>query len=149
MKQFYSDHSTSEGHLVAFKSFDFQMLTEADVEETLKVDETPNVDETSNVDKFDVGDVFVNLDLEVGRIRHSWPNVDRCCVAPKDEFDIQRFDDIEKISCKIDKDEFFRTFVENRKAVILLGCQDGWKAKNWTVEGNRKKERNKERKKEM
>ena len=41
-------------------------------------------------------------------------------------------DNMERISCDISKDEFKRDYADRRRSVILLGCQEEWKAKNWT-----------------
>ena len=42
-----------------------------------------------------------------------------------------------RLPCDYDKDLFMRDYVENRKPVMLLGCIDKWKAKEWTLEGNK------------
>ena len=109
--------------MIVFKTLDFQNLE--------KTDTATN------------SEIYINLNSKFDQIRHTWPQVDRCCVAPPNDFDIttfdvQRstFDNIEKIDCSVDANDFFRTYVEKRKPVFLRGCQEKWRAKNWTIEGN-------------
>jgi hypothetical protein len=104
-----------ENHLVAYASFDFKNVRQ--------------VEQSSEENS----DIFINLNSN--KVYHTWPKVDRCCALPAEKFEIQSFDPIEKISCQISKEEFFQQFVETRSPVILIGCQENWPAKNWTVEG--------------
>ena len=111
--------------MVAFRSFDFTNLVRAN-------SEGRNFEQNS--------EIFVNLNSK--KVAHTWPEVDRCCALPTgpgEKFEIRTFDDIEKISCHVDPSVFYRKFVETRQPVILIGCQDNWPAKNWTVEGSKLK----------
>ena len=113
-----------DAYFVGFRTLDFQWLKRKDISTQ---DTTFRQSDNSNI--------FIDLNSEVGRIRHSWPIVDRCCVTPPDDFDVKHFDNVDKIPCSIDPNDFYRDYVEKRKVAILLGCQDEWRAKNWTIEG--------------
>jgi hypothetical protein len=47
------------------------------------------------------------------------------------------FDNVDKIDCSVEANYFFKKYIEKRKPVFLLGCQEKWRAKNWTIEGNK------------
>jgi hypothetical protein len=101
--------------LVAFPLFDFKNVRQAE----------QSFQENS--------DIFINLQSD--KVQHTWLTVDRCCVPPPENFEIKSFDTIEKISCKIEKEDFFRRYVEMRQPILLDGCEENWPAKNWTIEG--------------
>ena len=42
---------------------------------------------------------------------------------------------LERIPCDTDKEFFVKEYLERRKVVVLQGCIETWKAKNWTIEG--------------
>ena len=108
-------------HIVAHKLFDFGNVFQ-------------NTDQENSGNYFeDQSEIYVNLKSE--NVLQSIPKINRCCVPPEEKFEIQTFDEIEKISCNIEKSDFFENFVATRKPVILNGCQENWRAKNWTVEG--------------
>jgi hypothetical protein len=66
---------------VAYKTLDFARLTRVD----------PSASD---------GVLVVNLNSGAN-VRHAWPAVDRCCNPPPPDFDVNAFDDIEKIGCDI------------------------------------------------
>ena len=41
---------------------------------------------------------------------------------------------MERIQCNMSKNEFTQKYVNKREAVMMIGCQDKWKAKHWTIE---------------
>lgn len=100
-------------------------------------DNLDNSDKSDNSDNSDTSDssfeLFVNL--KSVNVKHIWPTVDRCCKRPPNDFGFENIDQISRIGCDVDKDEFFENFVQKRKAVMLLGCSDDWKAKDWTIKG--------------
>ena len=75
--------------------------------------------------------IVINLELPT-QIKHRFPTVDRCCKSRGQKIRFDNIDNMERISCDISKDEFKRDYADRRKSVILLGCQNNWKAKNWT-----------------
>ena len=75
--------------------------------------------------------IIINLGLP-NQIKHRFPVVDRCCKSKEQTITYDNIDNMERISCNISKDEFKSDYANRRKSVILLGCQEEWKAKNWT-----------------
>ena len=71
------------------------------------------------------------------RIKHTLPDVNRCCqIDATEEVHYDGIDKIPRDSCDIPKSEFFDKYVSPRKPVMLNGCQDTWAARNWTFKGN-------------
>ena len=79
-----------------------------------------------------------NVDL--GKIEHTLSKIDRCCKSYGENLDSRKLefdqkDAIPRISCNISKKLFFKNYVKRRQMVILKGCHETWKAKNWTFKG--------------
>ena len=74
-----------------------------------------------------------------GQIAHTLPKLDRCCkldeTASSEPLHFTGKDGIKRISCDIDKREFLREYVKQRRVVILEGCQEEWPARYWTFKG--------------
>ena len=66
------------------------------------------------------------------KIRHSFPPIDRCCRSNGKTIKFDGIDNMERINCNISPEVFQKEYVDKRKPVILTGCQEGWKAQNWT-----------------
>ena len=75
--------------------------------------------------------IIINLGLP-NQIKHRFPIVDRCCKSHGRKITYDNIDNMERISCDISKDKFKKDYADRRRSVILLGCQEEWKAKNWT-----------------
>ena len=75
--------------------------------------------------------VMINLN-EIGSIHHTFPPIDRCCKANGRTIKYDNIDNVRRIDCNISKEEFKKEYIDKRKLVVLTGCQDEWKAKNWT-----------------
>lgn len=78
--------------------------------------------------------IVINLQLK-SRIHHTLPLIDRCC---KSEGMILKYNNIntnnmERISCDMSKSEFKKEYIDKRRVVMLTGCQEEWKARNWTI----------------
>ena len=67
-------------------------------------------------------------------IHHTFPNIDRCCKLIEKNVKFDGIDNMDRINCDMSQDEFTETYVHKREAVMMVGCQDKWKAKNWTIE---------------
>ena len=79
-------------------------------------------------------DDSIVLNLEnTQNIDHTFPKIDRCCKLIEN-VKYNGIDDMERINCDISQDEFTETYVHKREAVMMVGCQDKWKAKHWTIE---------------
>ena len=78
--------------------------------------------------------LILNLNMKNCNIHHTFPKLDRCCkfhgLRPK----YDGIDNMERIGCDIPKKDFIENYVLKREPIILTGCQDHWKAKNWTFE---------------
>ena len=65
---------------------------------------------------------------------HSYPY---CCEErdiPSIE-DIEAVDTLERISCNISREEFYETYEKTRTPVMLVGCDENWKARErWTID---------------
>ena len=82
-----------------------------------------------SVDDTDI--ILINLN-EVQNIQHTFPTIDRCCKTNGRMIKYDKIDNVQRIHCNISKNEFKRDYTNKRKIVILTGCQEKWKAKNWT-----------------
>ena len=60
----------------------------------------------------------------------------RCCKLPPPDFGYDGIDQLERISCKISKEDFFDKYVSRREPIMLTGCQTNWTASTWTFEGD-------------
>ena len=82
---------------------------------------------------------FRNTNAE--KIYHTRKAVNRCCKKSNDENAIfQEYslfikDSIPRISCDTDKQFFFDNYIQKRVPVMMIGCQEGWPAKQWTFNG--------------
>ena len=80
-------------------------------------------------------DDTIVLNLEnTHNIHHTFPKIDRCCKMIEKNVKYDGIDNMERINCDISQDEFTEIYVHNREAIMMVGCQDKWKAKNWTIE---------------
>ena len=77
--------------------------------------------------------LILNL-LESHKIFHTFPKIDRCCKLDGGIVEYDGIDNMERIQCNMSKNEFTRKYVNKREAVMMIGCQDKWKAKHWTIE---------------
>ena len=75
------------------------------------------------------------------KVYHTHKSINRCCTRSEyqktvfHDYDSLIKDNIPRISCNIDKQLFFESYIEKRVAVMLTGCQEGWQSKQWTFEG--------------
>ena len=67
-------------------------------------------------------------------IDHTLPKIDRCCKLNGGEVKYDGIDNIQRIDCNISQKEFLEKYVNKREVVLMKGCQNEWKAKNWTIE---------------
>ena len=77
--------------------------------------------------------LIMNLNLN-HMIDHTFPKIDRCCRLNGRKIKYDNFDNMERIECNMSQREFTKKFVNKREAVMMKGCQNEWKAKNWTIE---------------
>ena len=74
-----------------------------------------------------------------GAIFHTPIAIDRCCKSfenpPNASHKNSIRDKIPRALCNISKEYFLSEYVQKRKAVILLGCQNKWNARKWTFKG--------------
>ena len=75
--------------------------------------------------------IVVNLELK-NKVSHTFQPIDRCCKKNGRKLLYDNVDNIVRISCNISAKDFLHDYVERREPVLLLGCQEGWKAKHWT-----------------
>ena len=75
--------------------------------------------------------LIINLKLK-HKVRHTFLPIDRCCRRNGRKLSYNNFDNIMRIPCNLSANDFLHDYVESREPVILMGCQEGWKAKNWT-----------------
>ena len=75
--------------------------------------------------------IVINLGM-LNKVKHSFPTINRCCKSHGRKIEFDNIDNMKRISCDISKDEFKKDYADRRRSVILLGCQEDWKAKNWT-----------------
>ena len=78
-------------------------------------------------------------DNRKGSIAHTPISIDRCCKSFTVEPNISNISSIRDIipraSCNMTKEDFLSKYVQKRKALILQGCQNQWRARKWTLEG--------------
>ena len=67
-------------------------------------------------------------------IHHTFPKIDRCCKMIEKSVKYDGIDNMERINCDISQTEFTEMYVNKREAIMMVGCQESWKAKNWTIE---------------
>ena len=74
-----------------------------------------------------------------GELTQTLPSIDRCCKSfenpPNASHKNSIRDKIPRALCNISKEYFLSEYVQKRKAVILLGCQNKWNARKWTFKG--------------
>ena len=75
--------------------------------------------------------IIINLNLK-RKIKHTIPPLDRCCKHKRKTLRYDHIDNIARISCDIPKADFKEQYIDKRFPVLLIGCQDDWKARNWT-----------------
>ena len=78
--------------------------------------------------------------IKKGKIRHSPIKIDRCCKRLNSQNTILKQisfikDNIPRISCNTDEKIFFENYIQKRVPVMMIGCQEGWPAKEWTFKG--------------
>lgn len=74
---------------------------------------------------------IINLRM-TEKIKHTLLPIDRCCQSNGKRIKFDGIDDMERIQCNISTKDFQDEYVNKRKPVILTGCQESWKARNWT-----------------
>jgi hypothetical protein len=79
---------------------------------------------------------FLKLKLDSKFIFHTWPTLDRCCKLHGKSVIYDGIDNIPRIPCDMSRGDFYKEYVGKREPVMLQGCQNDWKAKNWTMDGN-------------
>ena len=117
----------NQNSITSYSTFDFDGI---DIIET-------------NENKQNHHEIYVNLHAKNGTIQHTFSPVDRCCKNIPNMNDdkflwdmaLKYGDTIPRISCDISKEEFYEKYVQKREAVLMSGCQDNWKAKDWTIKG--------------
>ena len=70
-------------------------------------------------------------------ITHTFPKIDRCCKINElngRNIEYDGIDNLDRITCDISKTEFIEKYVHKSQPVMMVGCQDSWKAKNWTID---------------
>ena len=67
-------------------------------------------------------------------IHHTFPKIDQCCKMIEKTVKYDGIDNMERINCDISQTEFTEMYVNKREAIMMGGCQESWKAKNWTIE---------------
>ena len=77
--------------------------------------------------------IIINLNL-IHMIDHTFPKIDRCCRRNSRKIEYDNIDNMERIECDMSQREFTRKYVDRREAVMMKGCQNEWKAKNWTIQ---------------
>ena len=98
-------------HQMAYSKIDFgDFVTSNDIEDT----------------------IIINLHLD-HMIEHTFPKIDRCCSLKDKKINFDGVDNMERIDCSIDQEEFTKKYVDTREAIIMSGCQTEWKATNWTI----------------
>ena len=81
--------------------------------------------------------VKINTIKYKSKIKHTLPNVNRCChIDPSEKVHYDGVDKMRRDNCDISKSNFFDKYVQRREPVILAGCQRTWHARNWTFGGN-------------
>ena len=70
-------------------------------------------------------------------ITHTFPKIERCCKV--NEFngrniEYDGIDNLDRIKCDISKNDFIEKYVNKRQPVMMVGCQESWNAKHWTIE---------------
>ena len=79
--------------------------------------------------------------IKKGKIYHTHRSINRCCKRSESQktvfqnYDSLIKDNIPRISCNIDKQLFFESYIQKRESVMLTGCQEGWQSKQWTFKG--------------
>ena len=76
--------------------------------------------------------IVLNLNLKK-KIKHTFPPIDRCCKHKEKTLRYDFIDNIDRIRCDMSKADFKEKYIDKRKSVLLTGCQEDWKARNWTV----------------
>jgi hypothetical protein len=80
--------------------------------------------------------ILIKLDpLLAHLISHSLPKIDRCCKLNGEKVTYDGIDSFKRISCNIAEEDFTKEYINTRTAVMLEGCQEDWKAKEWTIDG--------------
>lgn len=76
--------------------------------------------------------VIINLTLKTN-VFHTLPKINQCCVFNNKSLKYDGLNNLKRINCNISQEDFVRNYINKREMVMLTGCQDHWKAKNWTV----------------
>ena len=96
--------------------------------------------------KIDFADLIVSknsddtivLNIEkTDMITHTFPKIDRCCKVNElngRNIEYDGIDNLDRIKCDISKNDFIEKYVNKRQSVMMVGCQESWKAKHWTIE---------------
>ena len=87
-------------------------------------------DIVSSSDPTDV--VILNLNLNQ-MIHHTFPKIDQCCKLNGGKVKYDGIDNIKRIDCNMSQKEFFEKYINEREPVMMKGCQNEWKAGNWTI----------------
>ena len=77
--------------------------------------------------------IIINLENS-HNIYHTFPKIDRCCKMNGKRIKYDGIDNMERIKCDMPQNEFTEKYVNKREAIMMTGCQEKWKAKNWTIE---------------
>ena len=77
--------------------------------------------------------IILNIE-DSSKIYHSFPKIDRCCKLNAKNVEYDGIDNMKRIDCNLSQKEFTEKYVNKRDAVMMVGCQEEWKAKNWTIE---------------
>ena len=93
-----------------------------------------SIDFADFVISYESGDTLILNLLESYKIFHTFPKIDRCCKLNGGNVEYDGIDNMERIKCNISKKKFTQKYVNKRKPIMMIGCQDKWKAKHWTIE---------------
>ena len=64
--------------------------------------------------------ILINLHLN-HLIEHTFPKIDRCCNLKGTKVEYDGVDNMERIDCSIDQEEFTKNYVNKREAIIMKG----------------------------
>ena len=79
--------------------------------------------------------IILNIEDSISsKIYHTLPKIDRCCKLNTQNIEYDGIDNMNRINCNLSREEFVKKYVNNRDAIMMIGCQEEWKAKNWTID---------------
>ena len=64
--------------------------------------------------------ILINLQLN-HLIEHTFPKIDRCCRLKDNKVEFDGVDNMERIDCSLDQEEFTKKYVNQREAIMMKG----------------------------